>query len=398
MLNKKSIIFLFVILAACGLVIFALYKEIHDSPVIAFYDVPPKQVSAIQTVLKESLPNIEKNFEWKTIPKEESLSSFLEKNTQTAFVFAYDQIGIFEAQNHFIQAEDSYFQQLPSTFLHNFFNTTEKNCYGFPLLINPVIMAYNTALFTQLHLDLPDSFQSFETTLKKLKTDERFPLTCAGGDDTQLFVMISAIHAMKYPNIHSNIFSTLRESQDLHSLSPEIKATLNILINWKKQGYIHPEWFRLMQSDISTFMQYGTTGIVFMPLSVNRQIDGEINNRFPAAQLPLPEKLSQKNMPADVLIFARTKESAKMKEADTIQKLLSKQTTNELLAKITGLAPVFSSALTQDTRATSARYWVAASNSVLPNFGNAAAYSNEEKAQLAKNIRTYLQVNGLGYE
>lgn len=398
MLNKKSFLFLLVVIVAAGLIVFAVYKEISGSPSIAFYDVPAEQVSAVQKGLKDIFPEIDKTFEWKIVPEGVSLKSFLEENTQTAFVFAYDQIGLFEAREQLISAEDAYFNQLPSTFTHNFFAGSENSVYAYPLLIDPVVTAYNTDLFRQLGLRQPDSLESFETVLDKLKSEDCFPLICAGGDDTQLFFLISAVQAMIGTGVQSDVFSALRESQDLRNLSPELKAVFSILIDWRKKGYIHPEWFRLVESDVSTFMQYDKAGIVCMPLSASRSIDPEINRQFTAVQLPLPDTLSRKNMPADILSFVRTKSSIDNKKADELQAVLSKQSVNESFAKETGLAPVFSSALTQDSEASSGRYWVAASQRALPSFGNASSYTSKEKAELANTIRDYFQVNGLGYE
>ena len=180
---------------------------------------------------------------------------------------------------------------------------------------------------------------------------------------------------------------------------PALKTVLDTLVEWRKQGLLHPEWFRLVESDIAVFMEFNSTALVAMPLSASRRLKYEILQRFITMQIPLPQLLSKKNMPADVVVWAQAvrDEHKPLLEADEIRAFLYLQETDEALARATGLAPVFASAQTQDAEASSGRYWVASSNTALPSFGNIACTTETEKTALAVAIRRYLEVNGVGY-
>lgn len=102
-------------------------------------------------------------------------------------------------------------------------------------------------------------------------------------------------------------------------------------------------------------------------------------------------------MPAAIIIAARTAASKARKEADTVQNILFSHDVNEDMARASQLAPVFSTAQTDDPESAAARYWIAVSHTVLPDSGHIACNTAGEKAQLAAAFRQYFEVNGIGY-
>ena len=393
---------LFFILCVCAGMSFFACKKAPEKKYIAFYALPPDTVQALQTVLTERFDTIEQHFDWKIIDPALSVTEFIEKNPQTVFVFSTDNRSLFEARSFFSLHSVETFQKLPSTFLNNTFARDDADrYYAFPLLIDPVKLACNNVIAEKLGLNSYIMQEDFERLHQKaVQASLPFPFVCAGGSDEQLFAMISAVAAMNGLTLNPDSFFVLGKQADLHTdCPPVLKTVLDTLVEWRKQGFLHPEWFRLIESDVSVFMEFNSTALAAMPLSASRRLKYEILQHFVTMQVPLPQLLSKKNMPADTVVWAQVSRDndTPIPAADEIREFLYLQETDEALARATGLAPVFAAAQTQDAEASSGRYWVASSNTALPSFGNIACTTQTEKTALAAAIRRYLEVNGIGY-
>lgn len=400
---RKHHLSLFFIFCVCVGINFSACRKAPEKKYIAFYSLHPDTVHALQIVLKDRFSTIEQHFDWRIIDPALSVTEFMEKNPKTAFVFSTDNRSLFEARRFFSQHSADAFQSLPSTFLNNTFAREDADKhYAFPLLIDPVKLACNSLMAERLGFNSYIMQEDFEKLHQQaVQASLSFPLICAGGEDEQLFAMISAVAAMNGLVLNPDDFSMLGQQADLRKNCPTaLKTILNTLVLWRTQGLLHTEWFRLVESDISVFMEFNSTALAVMSLSASRRLKNEILQHFITMQVPLPQLLSKKNMPADTIVWAQATvqdEHKPFPEADEIRTFLYLQETNEVLARATGLAPVFAAAQTQDAEASSGRYWVASSNTALPSFGNIACTTETEKAALAAAIRQYLEVNGVGY-
>lgn len=398
-----------IILVICVCAGFGLFFLLHNKgsqkKYIAFYSLSNETVQAFQTVLKDRFSDIEQQFEWRIIDPAVPVSAFIEQNPKTAFVISSDNKSLFEARSFFIRHKEETFQPLPSTFFNNIFvNDAADRFYAFPLLINPVKLSCNAVIADKLGLYSYISLEDFERLPQAAQgTSVHFPFICAGGEDETLFALISAVAAMHGNTIKPEDFAALSKDADLRTACPPVlKAALETLVAWRVQGLLHPEWYRLIQGDIEVFMKFNSTALAALPLSSSRQLSREELEHYITMQLPLPQALNRKNMPADVIVWAQTAPHGNKSASDSpliteICNFLYLQETNEALARATGLAPVFSSAQTTDAEASSGRYWVASSNMVLPFFDNCVCTTATEKIQLAESIRRYLEVNGVGY-
>ena len=372
---------------------------------IAFYSLSNETVQAFQTVLKDRFSDIEQQFEWRIIDPAVSISAFMEQNPKTAFVISSDNKSLFEARSFFIRHKEETFQPLPSTFLNNVFvNDEADRFYAFPLLLNPIKLSCNAAIAEQLRLHSYIAWEDFDRLSQAVKgTSVQFPFICAGGENETLFAMISAVVAMQGNTIKPEDFAALGKDADLRTACPPVlKTALETLGAWRVQGLLHPEWYRLIQGDIEVFMKFNSTALAALPLSSSRQLGREELENYITMQIPLPQTLNRKNMPADVIVWAQAVPYSNTTASDSplmseIRDFLYLQETDETLARITGLAPVFSAAQTTDSEASSGRYWAASSNMVLPFFDNCVCTTSAEKLQLAESIRRYLEVNGVGY-
>lgn len=399
---RKYFSFIMIGMLVVGAVLFSVScQKKPEVKYIAFYSLPAETINALQTALKERFPTIEQTFEWRIIDPELPVAAFMEQNPQTVFVFSPNNRSLFEARQFFIRHSAEAFQPLPSTFLNHFFEREESDrYYAFPLLLDPVKLACSTAAAEKLNRGSYLLFEDFERMQEVAGSDVSFPITCAGGVDDQLFAMISSVASMQGLRLNAEAAAALGKSPDLHTACPpELKTVLDTLVSWRKQGMLHPEWFRLVERDISVFMEFNSTALAAMPLSASRQLKREILERFTTMQIPLPDLLSKKNMPATTIVWAQSiqTEEEKLPIIGEIRSFLYAQATDELLARATHLAPIFAAAQTEDAEASSARYWAASSNTVVPFLGDAACTTAAEKKLLAESIRLYLEVNGVGY-
>lgn len=381
---------------------FMLRNRAPQKKYIAFYLLSNETVQAFQTALKDRFSGIEQRFDWRIIDPALSVSAFMEQNPQTAFVISSDNKSLFEARSFFIRHSQEVFQPLPSTFLNNIFvNDASDRFYAFPLLLNPVKLSCSAAVAEQLGLHSYIAWEDFDRLHQAAKASSiQFPCICAGGEDESLFAMISAVAAMQGASMKLEDFAALGKDADLRTACPSaLKAVLDTLVSWRVQGFLHPEWYRLIQSDIEVFMKFHSTALTAMPLSTSRQLGRDELEKYITMQIPLPQELSRKNMPTDVIVWtqAAAHESDSSSLINEIRDFLYSQETDELLARTTGLAPVFSAAQTTDSEASSGRYWAASSNMALPFFDNCVCTTAAEKKQLAESIRRYLEVNGVGY-
>ncbi|MGP1430800.1 MAG: hypothetical protein ACTTJ4_00525 [Treponema sp.] len=395
-----SFILIGVLVITAGLASLSCTKK-PETKYIAFYSLPAETIQAVQTVLKDRFPTIEESFEWRIIDPELPVTSFMEQNPQTVFVFSSDNRGLFEARESFIRHPAETFQPLPSTFLHHFFTQEDDSAsYAFPLLLDPVKLACSTAVAEKLNRGSYMLYEDFERIQHATGSNVSFPLACAGGIDEQLFAMISSVASMQGLLLNADTATALGKNPDLHtSCPPVLKTVLDTLVAWRQQGILHPEWFRLVEGDVAIFMEFNSTALAALPLSASRRLKREVLEHFTTMQLPLPDMLVKKNMPATTVVWAQAiqTEEEKFPIIGEIRSFLYAQETDELLARAAHLAPVFAAAQTEDAEASSGRYWAASSNMVIPFLGDAACVTAAEKKQLAESIRRYLEVNGVGY-
>lgn len=397
-LRKRIFLWVIVGVLCTGVSGIIIYSQLPPKMDIAFYEIPQPVITAVQQTLKQYYPEIEKIFDWKIIPSESTIARYLEQNPRTAFVITPDQKAFCSSHPFCTPYTPEDFSSLPSTFLNNFFTEQTDSLYGFPLLADPLGNMYNTAVYRTLNIPLADSLEELETALTQLQKHCNIAAVCAGGNDTELLMMISGMAAMQGINLSESVFENFKPPFDLKQGIPsELRQVLDKLVSWRTQGWLHPEWFRLLDPDIEIFMEFESTGMVFMTFSRTRNLKTNSREKYTTTQIPLPTALKQRRMPATIIMAGRTTTSKNRKEADRVHNILLSYEANEDIAQAAQLAPVFSNAQTNDTESAAARYWIAVSNTVLPDCGHIMCSTPSEKAQLAAAFRRYFEVNGVGY-
>lgn len=407
--NKVFIIVFSVIIvfAAALYIILAFGKKTGQS--VLLYNIPEPEAAKIEAALAEKfMPKTDNSplaslpFNFKKYNGAKPLADFLKQDSTIFAVIAEDGRSIFESRYYFNVINAENYNKLPSTFLHNVFMPDEDNTqpYTYPVLLNTFAFVYDTDIFKNLQINTPETIEGWTSAFMKCKESVSYPLVCSGADDKTLLFLISAIMNFVVPNADREKLAQFIQSEEENRAIPSgLKQVLDILIDWRQKGLLHPEWFRLVDRDVEIFMEFKNAAVGFMSLQQYRKIKKEVTDKFTAAAIPVSNKMQYKNLAANVFVFATINgKSVNKNLSDEFFDFITSNDGQALLSRVTGLAPVNSQATAYDSQASDARYWAASSNMVVPDFTETLkGITPEQKTAFIKKIRLYLEVNGVGF-
>lgn len=407
--NKLFVIVLSVILVvAAGLYILVISGEKFGQSVL-FYNVPEEECAKIEAVLAErfmlktdtSQP-AQLPFHFKKYNGTKPLADFLKQDSTIFAVIAEDGRSVFESRYYFNVINAEHYNKLPSTFLHSVFMPNEDNTqpYTYPVLLNTVAFVYNTEFFKNLQINVPQTIEDWASAFMKCKESVNYPFVCSGADDKTLLFLISAIMNFVAPNADKEkLAKFIQSGEDERKIDSDLKRVLDILVDWRQKGFLHPEWFRLVDRDVAIFMEFKSAAVGFMSLQQYRHIKKEVTQTLTAAAIPLSHNMQHRNLAANVFVLATINgKNVNKKLADEFFDFVTSNEGQAHLSQITGFAPANSQASAYDSQASNARYWAASSNMVLPDFTETLkGITPEQKAACIKKIRLYLEVNGIGF-
>ncbi len=396
--RKKIIVITSILLAITVITFFMVIKKITDKPfVIAYYNVPEKVQSAVQASVQACFQDDRLTVKYVQLDKSRELQEQLTKNKKISIIITQNSKALADSYTQLKSLDKELFNAFPSTFQNIYFpQENETEPLFLPLALNPLALLCYQPMFNQLTTKHPENVQAWENMLGELKAKVDYPLIVAGTNDTNLFYMIDSVMAAQGDTLKE--FTTeFTAPFDLHAYCPPpLQRALKTLVNWRKKGYLHPEWFRLQDMDISIFMQTKHTAMVCMDLAALEELDSNTLADFETSSVPLSFELIKRNYPTELFVIAEMQQSLPQTE-----KLLAFFAANETqtdFAKNASLAPASLAAQTVDARASSARYRVASANLALPSLKEAVCKTESEKSQLASQIRDYIEVNGVGYD
>ncbi|MBN2812278.1 MAG: extracellular solute-binding protein [Spirochaetales bacterium] len=265
--------------------------------------------------------------------------------------------------------------------------------YALPVLLDHYELSWNYSLVRSAE---PRTIAALENAANKLKSQTSWPFMCAGGDDESLLNFIGALtEALGGENAWKSV------RQEAENVSPaelvrkeSLSSVLETLLRWRREGLLHPEWFRMTRPDVEAFMETNAAPFVFMSLSNHRKISQRTVEKYNSVFMPGFAADASRSLAAPaVLLLAPNKKRAR-EEAILLKDALLDEDAQTKLSGMTGLAPVSSTAAAPDRQANEARLWAAASERPLPSFYTALYPYPADAALLAKNIREFLQSDG----
>ena len=275
------------------------------------------------------------------------------------------------------------------------------SAYAIPILLDHFELACSIDLLPALGDSREASLERLLKVANGRRSAGHWPIVCAGGNDENILLLVSALAEAKFgAEGRDRIASALRGGESFATAlnSTPLRATLDELVAWRKEGIIHPEWFRMTLADVRAFLEAGNCDIAYMTLSDRRTMPSKTMSRF--SSLPIPASASVKG-PRELAVPAIVAFVPKGNKANpSVMAFLARLVAPEAqgsLSRATGLAPVNSTADTRDIQAYNVRLWAASCARPVSDVASEAVADPEAAARLARDIRGYIESNGTGF-
>lgn len=401
-MNKKTILVpaayaalaIAAIIATALLVLPAIRK-----PVIAYYGLPDTVREAITALADDPALSGKTKFGIVVLDGSKPLADQIGgKNPRVDVVFAYDGAAAAAAAGKAIVPSEQIRLLMPTAIRGT--GTRFGTGYALPLLLDHFEVAYDKEAFARQGSGDPKTLDALLAVARKTAQPGMWPIVCAGGNDRDLLLLVGALADAKYgPEARSRIVTDLREKGDLKSAvtNAELRGTLDALVEWRKTGLLHPEWFRMKDADLMAYMENEYASVALMPFATHRAIPLKTISRFSSIPLPPSKPNTPRELAAPVVVGMLPEYRRPNADATGFLYRLAREEGQTVLSAKTGLAPVNSIVPAQDIQAADVRFWVASSNGPVPDPASAAFDDPAKVAETARDIRAYVEANGTGF-
>ena len=367
-------------------------------PVIAYYRLPANVRAALSALADDPALSGKTKFGIVVLDDSKGLAEQLAKKPRVDVVFAYDGAAAAETAGKAL-APSEQIKQLMAPAIQQA-GKVRSDSYGMPLLLDHFEVAYNKDLFAKAGYAEPKKLDDLVKAAQKTARKGLWPIVCAGANDKDLLMLVGALAEARHgATARAGIVADLREKGSFEAAlgNKALRGTLDELVSWRKSGLLHPEWFRMQDKDVSAFMENEYTCVVFMPLSTHRTIPLKTIAKFasipfPPASVGLPREITAPVVVGVLPSYKKPNATA----ADFLYRL-ARAEGQTILSAETGLAPVNSTAETQDIQATDIRVWAAASSRPVPDPATDAFADPAKIAATARSVRAYIEANGAGF-
>jgi len=252
---------------------------------------------------------------------------------------------------------------------------------AYPVAVDQVELAFRRDLFTRAGLVLEErvlNLLDLEKALKVLAANTFFPLVISGGSDKGLTDFVSVMvlslggrqaYLVWQQDLEDAGEAGWKPGDWSKELVPGFRfnQVLEKLADWKKQGLLHPEWFRFQERDTLTLLNNNVAAATVIRLSEHRAWPLATVRRLQASSFPALSTAGAAEGIVGLLWMAAVPEKSRWNpQAKTWLKGLPNQVFQTQVLETWGLAPVNSTVSALDREANDLRFWAAASRGVLP--------------------------------
>jgi ABC-type glycerol-3-phosphate transport system substrate-binding protein len=396
---KRKQLFLTLCIPVLALIIIACVVFWPRTPVIAFYQVPKNVEKVICDLAQNPAYAGKAKFRIWELDPEKSLESQIGK-TQKNFtlLFTYDGKAASSLAEKVTPPPADARNLMPTTMRQA--GATNNTIYGLPILLDHFEIAYNWKMFQDAGQKNPETLDSLKASAKAIKKPSVWPIVCAGGQDTDLLMLVGSLtETLGSTKDWEALTEALSEGKTFREILKEtpLKKTLQELLQWRKEGLIHPEWYTMTDKDVLAFIENNYTGIIFMPLSTHRTIPASLLVKYNSIPMPPAGIHTERSFTLPVLLGIVSAAGKKDIQAQSFLAHLVDAEAQARECMRTGLAPVNSTADAPDKQSNDVRFFAATATRILPDPGKAAFDSPQKKAEFARDIRSYLQADGVGF-
>ncbi|MGP1437845.1 MAG: hypothetical protein ACTTKH_02095 [Treponema sp.] len=381
-------------------------KKEEDVVRIVFYQVPSTKTGAIENILKKQFePSSDEKIELKfeQVNDANKLKEMVEKDKNISLIFSNTAHLPFATEKA-APFDVSLYGTFPSCIKRYAFERLEKNAEGsitLPILLDSYNLFFNNTILEKKHVIGAYDVGVFSKLLEELSTQSKYPILCAGGEDATLLFFVSNVMQM-VGDVYSIHDEKIKEV-NLKNRGAVFNDALELIVQWQKKGFLHPEWFRLKNIDISLFMDLKEIGVLFTPMSEYNEVKSEARQFYSLMpNMPLSDACSLNGLSVSVLSLVKPiqkEENKSIAKNEYISKIIEYCISVEgqkELSDITGFSSASMSNINQSSTS-SIRYILATVSVVLEDVGTIVLEDSSDASFLATEIRQYFQANGVGY-
>ncbi len=395
-----------VILAAGVVVALALAALLLVLPrpvTVLLLDENPMLRNAFEAVLSDPAISAGKRFAFETPAPESSFVTAVAKWRKPDLVIGVANAAFRAAAAKYAPASETAARRTPSV-LRNLVAVDGRRA-ALPLLVDHFELATRVGTKGAGTSDGQLGWDAFLTLARDVADPGRPSLFVAGGDDGTLLLLVGAmVDALGGPVALEELSDELASGSALTDIielpigDTRLRTVLDLLVALRREGVLHPEWFRMRFSDVAAFMKADRAPFVLMRLSEHRTVPLPIIRGYEAGLFPAGRDAGRV-LQAPVIVGAvpeglntRRKTAA----LALLERLLS-DPVQKRLGDATGLSPASAAAEALDAQASDVRLWVAASGGASPGLGLAAFVDPAAASAFAVELRAYIEAEGVGY-
>lgn len=386
---------------------FSILSISNKKPVAAFYGIPASTQKNIEAILQtthtrkntKSLP-----YEIITLNHDLPLSAALKKSKSVDLLFINDGLQADEAAKIAEKRKSGFDKNI----LFGMSSTTikaskigKKRINAIPVLTNHYEIDVKIDDFKNSKVKNVNYFSDLEMVANKLKSKDYSPVLFAAGDDYTMINIVGALtEALSGKDAWKSAvnkiieFNKTNKSNDYGKLISELTEkdgeffeAISLLESWKNQKLFPKNISVFLNSDVNVYMNMNKSSIVFMSLSEHRECNIDTISNYTSIYYPFKEKYKERSLTGPV-IFAVPLTNNKISKK-SISLFANHLQTN--LATKTGLAPVQKNCGTPDKQSDDARFWIAASEEVLPTLSDAAFTTKNQRHKFAEELRSFIK-------
>lgn len=373
-------------------------------PVTVFIlDESPVLRSAFEAVLSDPAISAGKRYVLEKPVPEASFATAVATRRKPDLVIGFANAAFRAAAAKYAPTSEAAARRTPSV-LRNLV-TVDGRRAALPLLVDHFELATRVGTKGKGASDGRLGWDAFLTLARDVADPDRPSLFVAGGDDGTLLLLVGAmVDALAGPGVLEELSgelaggSTLPDILDRTIGDTRLRTVLDLLVALRREGVLHPEWFRMRFSDVAAFMKADRAPFVLMRLSEHRTVPLPIIRGYETGLSPVGRDAGRV-LQAPVIVGAvpeglntRRKTAA----LALLERLLS-DPVQKRLGDATGLAPASAAAEALDAQASDVRLWVAASGGAYPGLDRDAFEDKAAASAFAAELRTYVEAEGAGY-
>lgn len=243
--------------------------------------------------------------------------------------------------------------------------------------------------------------QQITELLELAKSEYRYPICFSAADNDTLAFIISSFLTELDVDYTSTEFLALLKEIDLHKHLPrELKEVLDLLLTWERAGYMHNQWYDLLDSDVQNFLEFKQSVLAYMTISEHIKKDRNFMENFAQKKLLFSNVLAKMNLPVRLLLISKINKKHNRKKEAEIASLISyfqgSECQKEIAKDLNRVATDYSA--NTISAISNAADWIYTANSLLPTIDRMLFDNSVDRATFFKEIREYLLLKGKTYK